>query len=231
MIDKRKNYYLIIDTETMNGGVDDRGNTLVYDIGMGVIDKQGTFYEKYSFVIKETFFGMGDIMESAYYANKIPQYFEDLYEGKRQAVDLMEAVQKARYLLEKYDCVAVVAHNAMFDYLSTNNSIRYITKSAKRYFFTYGTIFYDTLKIANDTICKQKSYKAFCKANNYMTAHKTPRPKATAEVIYRYITGNNDFVESHTGAEDIEIEAKIFAHCFRQHKKMRKELFNYGVAE
>lgn len=231
MIDKRKNYYLIIDTETMNGDASDKSNTLMYDLGMGVIDKQGHFYEKYSFVIKETFFGMHEVMESAYYANKIPQYFKDMWDGKRKPVDLVEAMQTARYLLEKYDCVAVVAHNAYFDYCSTNNTTRYITKSAKRYFFPYGTIFYDTLKMATDTICKQKSYKTFCEANGYMTAHKNPRPRATAEILYRYITGNRDFTESHTGAEDIEIEAQIFARCFRQHKKMRKELFNYGAAE
>jgi hypothetical protein len=48
----------------------------------------------------------------------------------------------------------------------------------------------------------------------------------TAEVLYRFITKDNDFVESHTGLEDVMIEKEILAYCYRQHKKMKKELFN-----
>jgi DNA polymerase III epsilon subunit-like protein len=128
-------------------------------------------------------------------------------------------------LIEKYRVVAVVAHNALFDYSATNATQRYITKSKYRYFFPYGTVFYDTLKMAQDTICKQKSYINYCFENGYVTKHKNPRPRATAEIIYRYITGQHDFSEAHTGLEDVLIEAKIFAHCMRQHKKMRKNLF------
>lgn len=58
-----------------------------------------------------------------------------------------------------------------------------------------------------------------------MTRHKRPRPQEKAEVIYRYLTGNIDFIESHTGLEDVMIEKEIFAHCNRQHKKMRRKCF------
>ena len=34
-----------------------------------------------------------------------------------------------------------------------------------------------------------------------------------------------DFMESHTGLEDVMIEKEILAHCFRQHKAMRKKLY------
>ena len=39
------------------------------------------------------------------------------------------------------------------------------------------------------------------------------------------ISGNNDFIENHTGLEDVMIEKEILAYCFRQHKDMRKGLF------
>ena len=48
-IDKRKNYYLTIDTETANS-LDD---PLVYDIGGAIHDKKGRVYETFSFVIYE----------------------------------------------------------------------------------------------------------------------------------------------------------------------------------
>lgn len=50
-IDKRKNYYLTIDTETTNT-LDD---PLVFDIGGCVYDKAGNEYEKFSFVIFDIF--------------------------------------------------------------------------------------------------------------------------------------------------------------------------------
>lgn len=227
-IDRRKAYYLMIDTETANSSADgkvDRTNALCYDIGFAVVDKKGNIYETYSFVVNEVFFGMAEIMSSAYYANKIPLYFEDIATGKRKTANLYEIRCTIAALIKKYNIVAVVAHNALFDYSATNATQRYITKSKYRYFFPYGTVFYDTLKMAQDTICKQKSYKNFCFENGYVTNHKTPRPKATAEVLYKYITGQNDFSESHTGLEDVLIETKIFSHCMRQHKKMRKNLF------
>jgi hypothetical protein len=58
-----------------------------------------------------------------------------------------------------------------------------------------------------------------------MTKHKIPRPQVKAETIYRYISGNYDFKESHTGLEDVMIEKDILTYCFRKHKKMRKLLF------
>ena len=79
--------------------------------------------------------------------------------------------------------------------------------------------------MAKDTICKQKKYIKFCEENGYMTKHKTPRPQTKAEVVYKYITGNNNFIESHTGLEDVMIEIEIMKKCFKTHKKMRKALF------
>ena len=227
-IDRRKAYYLMLDTETANTCVDgqlDRTNALVYDIGFAVIDKKGNIYEQYSYVIEDVFCDMIDVMQSAYYSKKIPQYIKDLANGTRTLATYKDVRKKVAELIQKYEITAVVAHNALFDYSSTNATQRYLTKSKYRYFFPYGTTFYDTLKMAQDTICKQKSFKEFCAENGYMTKHKTPRPQATAEVLFRYITGNTDFVESHTGLEDVLIEAQIFAHCFKQHKKMRKNLF------
>ena len=75
-------------------------------------------------------------------------------------------------------------------------------------------------------ISAMKKIKAFCEDNGFLTKHKTPRPQVKAEVLYKYITGNLDFVESHTGLEDVLIEAQILKYCFAKHKKMRKECFS-----
>lgn len=116
-----------------------------------------------------------------------------------------------------------MAHNARFDYRATATTQRYLTKSKYRFFLPYGIELWDTLKMARDTICKQTMYKEWARKNGYVT--KNNQVKATAEILYRYISGNNDFIESHTGLEDVLIEKEIFAHCMRQHKPMRKECF------
>lgn len=230
-MDKRKKYYLMIDTETCNGMVDDDGKldlsqSLVYDIGCAIVDRKGNIYDEQSFVITEIFIGMKDVMKSAYYAEKIPMYWDDIKLGQRQLVTFHTARTMILQMAEKYNAEIVVAHNAGFDLRALNMTQRYISKSKYRYFFPYKYEWYDTLKMANDIYGKQSSYRRFCERNGYMTKHRVPRVRLTAEILHRYLSGDNDFEESHTGLEDVKIESQIFAQCMRQHKKMRKALYN-----
>lgn len=71
--------FIVLDTETTNS-LDD---PLTYDIGFAVIDEKGKVYESYSFVIAEIFLDK-ELMKSAYFANKIPQYWQDIKDGKRK---------------------------------------------------------------------------------------------------------------------------------------------------
>ena len=226
-IDRRRTYLIMGDTETCNTRVEngklDMRDVLVYDFGFAVCDKQGRVYEKYSFIIKEIFFGMKDLMKTSYYAEKLPQYYEEIRNGQRKVVSLYEARQVLANVMKKYETNIFVAHNARFDDNALKVTERYTTQSKYRYFLPFGTEVWDTMKMANDTICKQKTYKKFCEENGYLT--KNGQVRKTAEILYRYITKNNDFAESHTGLEDVMIEKEILAHCFRQHKAMRKKLY------
>lgn len=229
-MDRRKTYYIGIDTETCNGRIDTDGkldltDSLVYDIGWAVVDKKGNVYESRSFVVEEIFCEMSDLMDTCYYNEKLPRYHEELDNGTRKLAPL----RLIRWLLvqdmKKYNINTVFAHNARFDYRALNNTLRYLTKSEYRYFFPYDTNIWDTQSMAKDTIAKQKTYQTFCLKNGYMTKHKKPRVRLTAEVLYRYITMDTTFIESHTGLEDVLIEKEIFARCMRQHKKMKKSIF------
>ncbi len=218
-IDKRRTYYLTIDTETANGLED----PIVYDIGGCIHDKKGNIYETFSFIIYETFYGMKELMKSAYYANKIPQYEEQIKSGERKVVRFNTAKQKIKELCDEYEVKAIIAHNARFDYRSTTRTQRYLTKSKYRYFLPYGIPIWDSLKMAKDTICKQPTYQKWCAKNNFLT--KNGKPRATAEILYKYISGDIDFKEDHTGLEDVFIEIAITCKCIAQHKPMRRECF------
>lgn len=230
-IDKRKTYILVIDTETANGTVTKEGKTdfrdcQVYDFGYAVIDKRGNVYDTGSFVNSQIF-EKNYFMESAYYADKIPQYKEDIKSGKRILTDWFNIKQEVKRICDLYNIKAICAHNAAFDVRACNSTQRYLTKSKFRYFFPYGIEIWDSLKMARDVILKQPTYIRFCQQNGYTTA--TGKPKATAEILYRYIILDNDFIEKHTGLEDVLIEKEIIAYCFRQKRKMRKCL--YGAKE
>lgn len=212
-----KNLYLMLDTETA-GTLD---KPLVYDLGMAIVDKTGKIYKSFSYVIAEIFYGERQgKMQTAYFKDKIPQYDRDIYLGYRTVVSFWYAKRLIAKIIDKYNIKAVVAHNASFDDRALANTNYYLSpkEMESRQFFPLGTELYCTLSMAKSTVMKQASYKLWCKVNGYMT--KNNQPRGTAEILYRYITKNNDFIESHTGLQDVLIEKEIFAWCMRQHKKM-----------
>ena len=226
-IDRRRNYFLCIDTETVPVDKDFDGvdpyNMWVYDVGFAVIDKHGNVYETFSFVNADIFIDEKDLMKSAYYADKIPNYWEDIKNGKRVLTSFYNIRKTIMMLIEKYEIEKVFAHNMRFDYGTLNNTQRWETKSKYRYFFPYGMQICDTLKMARDVIAPMPTYRRFCEENGYFT--KNGQVRLTAEILYRFLTKDNDFKESHTGLEDVLIEKEILAYCFRQHKKMRQGLW------
>ena len=227
-IDHRHVYGIMLDTETANT-LDDNGkldmtNVLPYDLGFAVIDSHGRVYEAFSFILSDIFNHEAELMQSAYYADKIPKYKQDIAEGKRIVSTAYEVHKLFCDKCEEYECKFACAHNMRFDLTACNNLQRWTTKSKYRYFFPYGIELWDTMRMANDVICKMPTYRKFCEDNGYLT--KNNQCRKTAEILYRFISQQDDFVEEHTGLEDVLIEVEILRYCIRQHKPMRKTLFN-----
>ena len=198
--------YIMLDTETTNS-LDD---PICYDVGFAVVDKEGSIYETHSFVVAEVFLNE-ELMASAYFIGKVPQYWEDIKKGTRKLAKFNTIRKVLAETMKKYNTNIVIAHNARFDYRSTAKTQRYLTKSKYRYFLPYGTEVWDTLKMAREVLKNDVAYDNFCYNNNYVTKRGCKR--FTAEILYRFFTGDNDFVESHTGLEDVTIEKVIFAEC------------------
>ena len=199
--------FIVLDTETTNS-LDD---PLTYDIGFAVIDEKGKVYESYSFVIAEIFLDK-ELMKSAYFADKIPQYWQDIKDGKRKLAKLLTVKKILTKVMKDNHTNIVIAHNARFDYRSLATTQRFLTSSKYRYFLPYGTEVYCTLKMARQALKNNIEYDNFCYNNGYLTKRGCKR--YTAEILYRFLTGQNDFIESHTGLEDVLIEKEIFSFCF-----------------
>ena len=226
-IDRRINYRIVLDTETCpldkNFEGVDPNNMWVYDVGYAIVDKRGKVYRERSFINADIFLNEKLLMNSSYYANKIPQYWEDIKSGKRVLTSFYNIRKTLLEDIAEFEVEEVYAYNMRFDYLSLNNTERWLTKSQYRYFLTKDLVICDIMKMARDVIAPMPTYKRFCEEHGYMT--KNNRVQLKAETVYKFITKDLDFIESHTGLEDVMIEKEILAYCYRQHKKMRRKLW------
>ena len=201
---------IMFDTETTN----DIECPFCYDFGFSILDTDdGEIIERHSYVVADIFCDK-ELMASAHFADKIPQYWTDIKNGTRMLRKWSTIRAIVREVMIQYDIDTVVAHNARFDYSSTATTQRYLTCSKWRYFFPYGTKFVCTLKMCKQVFGEDEDYIAFCEKNNYLT--KQNKPRLTAEIVYRYLTNDLDFVESHTGLEDVEIETEIYLECIKR---------------
>lgn len=211
---------LILDTETANS----LEEPIVYDLGFAVVDLEGNVLETKSLIISEIFLDK-EFMNSAYYANKIPQYWENIKSGKSMLCRFNTARDIVHKVCKKYNIKKVFAHNMRFDYRSTNLSQRYLTCSKYRYFFPYGIEFWDTLKMARAVFKEDENYSKFCVENEFLTNHAKRQNKYTAEVLYRYLTNNVEFIEEHKGLDDVLIEKEILMYCLNQDKNLNGRLW------
>ena len=209
-----KQYFLVVDTETCNS----LEEPLPYDIGYAITDRYGNIVRERSFIVAEIFIDMADVMKSAYYSEKVPMYWEDIKAGKRTLATFWNIRRTMLADMKEYKVKKVGAYNMGFDRRALDNLIRYVSKSFKRYFFPYGTEYFCIWNMACDVLLNRNSYVNFALENGFTSAANNIL--TSAECAYRYIKNKCDFIESHTGLEDVKIEVEIFAKCISLHKKM-----------
>lgn len=75
----------------------------------------------------------------------------------------------------------------------------------------------DIWALACDRLLNTNKYRKYCCDNNFFTDSKKFF-KTSAEVSYRYLVKDNEFVESHTALSDAEIETFILAKALKRGK-------------
>lgn len=215
----RNDAIIMIDTETTN----DIDCPIVYDVGYQIFTIDGGLLCERSFVNADVFCDAA-LMESAYFAEKIPNYWDDIKTGKRILKKWFSIKKQIAEDCATYGVKIACAHNAAFDNRALNITQRYETTSKYRYFLPFGIEWWDTLKMSRELLKKNESYGEFCYKNDYLTARGCRR--YTAEIIYRWLSGCEDFVESHTGLEDVRIEREIFLYCLNENPEINGRLWN-----
>ena len=215
---KTDDVIIMIDTETTN----DIDCPIVYDVGYQIFSlDEGVLCER-SFVNADVFCD-AELMASAYFADKIPDYWQEIVSGQRTLKKWFNIKKQIAEDCKKYGVEIACAHNAAFDNRALNITQRYQTTSKYRYFLPFGVEWWDTLKMARETLKQNEDYGTFCYENDYLTSRGCRR--YTAEIIYRWLTGNADFEESHTGLEDVKIERQIFEYCVSKNPEIDGRLW------
>lgn len=209
--------YIVLDTETTNS-ID---QPIAYDIGWGVFSSTGELLKSESYAVAEIFLDP-DLMAVAYFADKIPTYWQEIKEGGRKLARLSTIAKSFRADCSAYGITDIYAFNVRFDYLSTALTSRYLSGSRYRYFFPYGTQCKDILQYARAILKNDNDYTAFCKDNGYLD--KYGHNRHTAEIVYRFWF-DRDFNEVHQGIDDVMIESQILAKCFALDSSIDCRLF------
>lgn len=213
---------MILDTETTN----DIECPICYEVAFQIFDLETGRVKYQMSMINRDIFLDRDMMEHAYFKDFIPEYWRRIHAGESVLLSWYDIKQQLRLVMAYYDVFAVMAHNARFDYRSLHTTQRYITTSRYRYILPYGVEWWDTLKMAREALGNDGAYKNFCLDHHFTTAKG--KPKLTAEVLFRYITKDLDFIEEHKALDDCEIERKIFLWLMEHYPTLDKELWGEG---
>ena len=219
-IDKRKKYIIVLDVETTNNQIENKkapNDGLVYDIGFVVTDKKGHIYAKRSFAIKDIIMDK-ELMNTAYYKQKLPIYWDRLEKKQMELVTIWQARQRIAKAIEYFNITEIYAYNANFDNTTLNNTVRYLSGSGCRWFFPYGTEICDIWHIACQTLGLQKTFQWENERNDKGNL------TTSAERMFAYLSQDMEFEEEHTGLADALIETQILARCFKSHKSIDKKI-------
>lgn len=194
---------LILDTETL-GVVDQR----VYDLGYVVFDTDTRKIVCSRDYIVSQVYDNSNLMQSAYYANKLPIYRERLASGYCKKTTWARALMVLKRDIRRLKVCELWAYNSRFDYRSIWATCKaYVCKNNPT---AEGIL--DIMKVIG-CITNTKEYRTFCADNGFLTRHKKPRCQKKAETLYRFLTQDTEYVEQHTALEDSKIELEILLKC------------------
>ena len=221
---------------------------LVYDIGWTISDRNGNIIKRENYLIQETFFvpnifntayykdkrpqymklySEGKI-KAATWNEVIEILLADLeivnfVTAYNACFDFKKAIpftEKYIYYLysENYNKWEEYQKKRCIDILENGNyakNEKYLIPVFELRGNEYPLI--DIWALACDRLLNTNKYRKYCCDNNFFTDSKKFF-KTSAEVSYRYLIKDNDFIESHTALSDAEIETFILAKALKRGK-------------
>lgn len=196
-------YRMVLDVEATS-------NRMVYDLGAVVIDAQGVIIKEYRALVREVFHGMADEMVTAYYADKLPSYYAELAAGTLEALPLCVIRSDVMEMLHDYAITQVWAYNASYDRDALNLTTDSISNGLRFEFMPDGIEWHCIHTLACIHVCNRHKFFSWARNHEEMAIKpETGNLRTGAEIVYRYLTQNDSFIETHTALCDARIEALI----------------------
>lgn len=192
----------------------------VYDIGWLITDKQGNIQQRRNFLVREVLTDPKRMM-SAFFAKKIFSYYVPALDNGKIRLTPWETILHIMYEDLK-DCDVVAAYNIGFDLAALRNTTDILNHGEE--------ILLDDFKIlclwnfACRTLLSSRNYRGVARANGWLSS--AGNFKSSAECVYRYITGEHNFIESHTALDDCLIENEIMTRAFARKGKIPYDEYN-----
>lgn len=199
-------------------------NKLIYDIGLIVAklddDETFTIQEKHQYLITEVFDNR-ELFDTAFYSKKRPKYYGLIRSATRKGITLKmplkEALAKIRKLKRDYDITKVVAYNSDYDVSAFDKTCDYYHKANPIAEMEEVCIY----ALSGMYIHSTEDYRKWCEDNNFITTGGYYN--TNAETTFRFILGDIEFVEEHTGLSDCLIELDILNYILLNGGEFKKE--------
>lgn len=209
----------VFDTETTS-----LDKPFCYNIGYVILDSDswGELFRR-SYIVEQVWHNL-PLFSTAYYAEKRPIYIADM-RARNTIMDKFGYIcrQMTRDFMQ-YNVDTAFAYNSSFDekvfdfncdWFKCNNPFDNVAIKDIRGF-------------AHQFIVDD-SFKMFCEEHEYFT--ETGNYSTTAETMYRYVSENTDFIESHTALDDAIIEAAILNYCIEAGADLNRNYSAYRSIE
>ena len=228
---------------------------LIYDLGWQVIDRTGKVYIRKSFLISEVFSVPQVFNTAYYaskrpiYLDKLKNNeiiltdwktatkelvkdlqiveavgaYNSMFDYKK-AIPFTERYMKALYSQDFYSWEA--KQNKICEGIATGKAKTNNNNFNGEVFHFRGRSYplFDLWGLSCKYILNNDEYKQQCIDNNWKS-QSGKYYKTSAETTYRFLTKNEDFIESHTAVEDAIIESEIFSAIL----KITKNKFDIGI--
>lgn len=206
--------FIVLDVEGMSGA-------RPYNVGYIIADRNGKIYKRHSFAFPvaiweniATSLKIGQAIEMT--KQNIQEILQDSDRPRRKrkykSVTIPEFTKQFLKEIQHYKIKRIFAYNVSFDKNAIYNLI------GENAFDSLGVEWCDIVSGILTTKLLTKRYIKWCFTNGFITP--TGIASYKAEVVYRYLTGNLNFEEEHTGLADTLIEYEILLTAFKSHKKL-----------
>lgn len=208
----RAKHFLIADTETTGIG----SKAIVYDFAYVIATRKTVVLER-SFLVKEIITNpkimLGAIDDKYWrqsFGGKIfHHYIPKLNTNELKLFNWREIVETLRDDMQTYDVDVFAAYNLNFDMNALAKTHNKIVETGK--VLDYKPDLLCLWEFACSTVCRSRLYHDIARERGIESGWVTQANniRTTAEKVYAYLSGDLDFIESHTAIEDCRIETEI----------------------